>query len=148
MKIVLTLGFALALAATSAFAQETTVAAAQPTAAAAETPAPNPAKVAAQRWLEKPEFKLRFDSINLTYKTFPKEGFTYMTGWDSQCGQGKIPTTYAVDDDGKLTLDFTIALKGCPHLKYVFTGNEGAIYVVMGGKWTPTPSGLKVKLQD
>jgi hypothetical protein len=113
----------------------------------------SPQKVQAEKWLARDKFEMYFPSEGLLYQTYPKDGYTYMTGWRHICSMDvsmkttlRIPTTYSVDEDGKLTLEFNME-KGCPHFKYVFTGTKGQIFLRdKSGNWNLRV--LAVELKD
>ena len=107
---------------------------------------PSTQKAEAEKWLSKKRFSMYFEGAGLTYQTYPKDGYTYMNGWDNPCGRGQVPTTFSVNDDGRLTLEFNME-KGCPHFKYVFTGTKGEIFLRdKSGNWKHRP--LTVELRD
>lgn len=105
----------------------------------------------AERWLAKDKFLMHFKTFGKTYKTFPKEGsdpktgYTYFYGWDDVCGQGRVPTTYTIDDSGKLVVEFKMP-SFCRVIKYVFAGSSGEIYIQeSSGSWTRRPAPVELR---
>jgi len=109
-------------------------------------------KAEAEKWLAKDKFEMFFPSETLLYQAYPKDGYSYMTGWRHQCAMDfsktralRIPTTFRVDEDGKLTLEFNMET-GCPHFKYVFTGTKGQVFLRDKiGKWNLRTLGVELK---
>lgn len=132
----------LCAAAISAHAQQAPVA------------APATPKVFAE-WLKKDAFKVKFQGFNgftTTYEMSPQAGHTMFYGWNdstgSYCARGKVPTTFTLGDDGKLTLQFKFGPNDCPTIKYVFDqtkdGLTGEVYLKQGEEWVLRPT--KVEL--
>lgn len=104
-------------------------------------------------WLKKESFKMKFigPTFSSTYEVNPVLGYTMFYGWEGQvgtwCARGKIPTTFTLGDDGKLTLAFAFNHSDCPVIKYEFdqaVGPSGKVYLKEGDNWTLRPA--KVEL--
>jgi hypothetical protein len=104
-------------------------------------------------WLQKDTFAVKFvgPTFSSTYEVNPTKGYTMFYGWEGQvgtwCARGKIPTTFTLGDDGKLTLAFKFNHSDCPTIKYEFdqaVGPSGKVYLKEGDGWTLRPA--KVEL--